>query len=110
MSQVWGKDGFEGMTMYQELIERLRQDYNEERKYQWMRLDCEEAAYTIERMQAELELAKRERDVVPVAHGRWIHDHQKGLVCSVCEKAIWVWTKGLKTPYCPNCGTKMDLE
>lgn len=53
-------------------------------------------------------------DAVEVVHGQWVDmgDFQS---CSICKaarlkeietlygKAIWV-----KTPFCPNCGAKMD--
>ena len=54
-------------------------------------------------------------DVAEVRHGRWEHDgydfpHGNDWVhCSVCGK------RGINvpadlTPYCPNCGAKMDEE
>lgn len=58
-------------------------------------------------------------EVHAVAHGRWIM--QGGSFrCSVCDsKAKFDWEYGhggwskeyeqAKTPYCPNCGAKMDL-
>lgn len=52
-------------------------------------------------------------DVVPVVHGRWIHDGRRvknGIDwchCSECGKSD---TLGARTNYCPNCGAKMDLD
>ncbi len=57
-------------------------------------------------------------DVEPVRHGKWIHDGNcvhDGTVsllsdwchCSECEHRE---SFDFKTPYCPNCGAKMDLE
>lgn len=54
-------------------------------------------------------------DVAEVKHGRWVHDGYDfphgcdWIHCSVCGK------RGINvpvdlTPYCPNCGAKMDLE
>lgn len=53
-------------------------------------------------------------DVQPVRHGKWIDmaDFEQCSSCSgtrlkemqtVYGKAIWI-----KTPYCPNCGARMD--
>lgn len=55
-------------------------------------------------------------DVQPVRHGKWIDmaDFEQCSSCSgtrlkemqtVYGKAIWI-----KTPYCPNCGARMDGE
>lgn len=47
-------------------------------------------------------------DVAPVVHGRWIYhddDMMPWVNCSVCG----VCTDSMnKTPYCPNCGAKME--
>lgn len=55
-------------------------------------------------------------DAAPVMHGRWeekrwtmdydwgVMNH-RAIVCSACDKEIYA---GEKTPYCPNCGAKMD--
>ena len=46
-------------------------------------------------------------DAVEVVHGRW----QSGYVCSVCEHDLSSWADAYyETPYCPNCGAKMDGE
>lgn len=48
-------------------------------------------------------------DVAPVRHGRWETHYRsgttvsKGVVSGCCD--MW---NGWKTPYCPNCGAKMD--
>lgn len=50
-------------------------------------------------------------DVAPVRHGRWETHYRsgttvsKGVVSGCCD--MW---NGWKTPYCPNCGAKMDGE
>ena len=50
-------------------------------------------------------------DVAPVRHGRWETRYRsgttvsKGVVSGCCD--MW---NGWKTPYCPNCGAKMDGE
>lgn len=46
-------------------------------------------------------------DVEPVRHGRWV-DIWCNYTCSECE---YMWEdSGYKTPFCPICGAKMDLE
>lgn len=46
-------------------------------------------------------------DVEPVRHGRWV-DIWGNYTCSECQ---YMWEdSGYKTPFCPNCGSKMDLE
>ncbi len=40
-------------------------------------------------------------DAEPVRHGRWEH----GIQCPYCKQIDLA-----KPNYCPNCGTKMDLE
>lgn len=58
-------------------------------------------------------------DVVPVKHGRWIPLEYDGYAdgspvwdlweCSECQEEHSGDEETL-TPYCPNCGAKMDLE
>ena len=49
-------------------------------------------------------------DVAPVVHGRWIYSHEVGCPryrnCSRCLMAY----EDAGTPYCPNCGARMDGE
>lgn len=59
-------------------------------------------------------------DVEPVVHGRWISltdCSNAGVYCSICHKKVykedyaWCNRKNkVRSPYCPNCGAKMDLE
>ena len=52
-------------------------------------------------------------DAVEVVHGRWIERYEKVswheddierfFECSICE-----CLSGYSSPYCPNCGAKMD--
>lgn len=48
-------------------------------------------------------------DVVEVVHGRWVTHYRsgtpaaEGYVSTCCD----MWNKR-KSPYCPNCGAKMD--
>ena len=58
-------------------------------------------------------------DVVPVKHGRWIPLEADGYAdgfpvwdlweCSECQEEH-SGDEDTLTPYCPNCGAKMDLE
>ena len=52
-------------------------------------------------------------DVAPVRHGRWLDG--QCIVCGWEEPDICTWLgydseAWIETPYCPNCGCKMDLE
>lgn len=59
-------------------------------------------------------------DVAPVVHGWWISWDEAGYFipfadkfeCSVCHDAAQRLYNGddLLSPYCPNCGAKMDKE
>ena len=50
----------------------------------------------------------------PVRHGEWYlldECSNAGVYCSVCGKKVYkekYANQKLKSPYCPNCGTKMD--
>lgn len=45
-------------------------------------------------------------DVAPVHHGRWEEQSDRDeLVCSYCNGGYTLYDE---TPYCPNCGAKMD--
>lgn len=49
-------------------------------------------------------------DAVPVVHGRWIYhddDMMPWVSCSECDIST---DSTNKTPYCPNCGARMDGE
>ena len=46
-------------------------------------------------------------DVVEVRHGRWIDLNTIEWQCSECNYKVMRWNN---TPYCPNCGAKMDAE
>lgn len=54
-------------------------------------------------------------DAVEVRHGKWI-ECEDGGYCSECEcdmpmyREDWTEWKYCKTPYCPNCGARMDGE
>lgn len=50
-------------------------------------------------------------DVAQVVHGRWEtnSDRPDTLICSICKCGFDMW-KHDPHNYCPNCGSKMDLE
>ena len=78
-------------TVFNELTRRYKTANGEARKAYREALDIVTAAEDIE-----------------VRHGRW-----EGGKCSVCgEHALfWLMSSGYyASPYCPNCGSCMDLE
>ena len=52
-------------------------------------------------------------DVIVLNHGKWIKTPTGYIneICSICGSWAGVDEKGhpIRTNYCPNCGTKMDL-
>lgn len=46
-------------------------------------------------------------DVAPVAHGEWVYDEFDIPHCSECGHEVM---PNLISPFCPNCGAKMDGE
>ena len=75
--------------------------YGRSMKYPEGMFDCEDVISSVENAPAA--------DVAPVRHGRWeTHYHSgttvpKGVVSGCCD----MWNER-KTPYCPNCGCRMD--
>lgn len=64
-------------------------------------------------------------DAEPVRHAKWQHIENGFVECTACNDCIYIddiycdltFGNALKkiaeynvTPYCPNCGAKMDLE
>lgn len=47
-------------------------------------------------------------DVTPVVHGRWEEYLIPNILC--CSNCDWGIDPLCKSPYCPNCGAKMDIE
>lgn len=45
-------------------------------------------------------------DVVPVVHGRWEEYLIPNILC--CSNCDWGIDPLCKSPYCPNCGAKMN--
>ena len=43
----------------------------------------------------------------PVRHGEWLHKNGE-MYCSVCGGEALVDEVYYQSPYCPECGTKMD--
>lgn len=51
-------------------------------------------------------------DVVEVVHASWElveEDFERIYICTAC-KNYEAWGDWERTPYCPNCGAKMDEE
>lgn len=49
-------------------------------------------------------------DAIPVRHGKWIRWRDlNGIKRCKCSECI-VSYGNMDTPYCPNCGAKMDAE
>ena len=46
-------------------------------------------------------------DVVPVVHGEWLHKNGE-MYCSVCGREALMDEVYYKSPYCPDCGARMD--
>ncbi len=46
-------------------------------------------------------------DVAPVVHGRWVYGEFDIPHCSECGNDVM---PNMISPYCPNCGAKMDEE
>lgn len=57
---------------------------------------------------------KNKADYVEVKHGEWFQLDEcanEGVYCSVCHKKVYKFeyaNQALRSPYCPNCGAKMD--
>ena len=55
-------------------------------------------------------------DVVEVKHGEWhllYNCANDGVYCSVCHKKVYKTdyaNQKIKSPFCPNCGAKMDKK
>ena len=64
---------------------------------------------TFECLMNENRVIRISTDVSPVRHGRWNRIYKsrvkapEGVVCSCCDR----WSER-GSPYCPNCGAKMD--
>lgn len=62
--------------------------------------------YVFRWLAEEFEVTEPCADVEPVRHGRWERYSTTMVECSLCGKH----TARHKFNYCPNCGSKMDLE
>lgn len=57
-------------------------------------------------------------DVAEVKHGKWVFKfycgnmsgYDYGMTCSVCGKPTHRQFAEKMPPFCPNCGTRMDLD
>lgn len=65
-------------------------------------------------MSCERALKRLGKYAAPVVRGRWIGWEEAGnfIECSVCHDIAKRLCNGydLLSPYCPNCGAKMDKE
>lgn len=98
------KEYIERKALEKQLNERLRFLHKEYGHYDHYTDGYDEAVDTVEN--------EPSADVVEVVHGEWekrtfiIFDSEKvGYRCSECNT-----TWDTQTPYCPNCGAKMDGE
>ena len=81
--------------------------------------NAENPRWTPQRVKTLL-LRQPAADVAEVRHGRWIELDEcanEGVYCSVCHKKVYkidyAWSNNpvkMKSPYCPNCGARMDKE
>ena len=46
-------------------------------------------------------------DVAPVVYGEWLHKNGE-MYCSVCGSEALMDEVYYKSPYCPDCGARMD--
>lgn len=59
---------------------------------------------------------QRMEDVAEVKHGEWYllkNCANEGVYCSVCTKKVYKTdyaNQKIKSPFCPNCGAKMDKK
>lgn len=112
--------------MYEELVGRLRCPRVTSCPVDSGKMSCRQcqkdipgqAAHAIEKLQAELEQAKQERDAA-VVHGRWIIGEMDVLGAPIhCSECGWgsdcadsnKWMKYPGHRWCGACGAKMDLE
>lgn len=85
------------------------------KKFENYRRDCEEenderAAQIFEDCASEL-MDLPAAEVAEVRHGRWVNTNkevEQMCKCSECGYPVsYFWSR---TPYCPNCGARMDKE
>lgn len=48
-------------------------------------------------------------DMVKLRHGHWVHKNNE-MYCSVCGEEALMDEVYYESPYCPECGTKMDRK
>lgn len=72
--------------------------------------DTPDINLSVDKLEAAL-LGIHAADVAPVVHGMWEtnSDRPDTLICSICKCGFDMW-KHDPHNYCPNCGSKMDLE
>lgn len=72
--------------------------------------DTPDINLSVDKLEAAL-LGIPAADVAQVVHGMWEtnSDRPDTLICSICKCGFDMW-KHDPHNYCPNCGSKMDLE
>ena len=46
-------------------------------------------------------------DVAPIVHVKWIHKNGE-MYCSICDNEALMDEVYYESPYCPDCGARMD--
>lgn len=76
--------------------------------------------YRVEQMLDHYFRRERNADATPVVHAKWARDENFNTVCTGCGKKLPTfhcyneetdeeWDEPIdETPFCPNCGAKMD--
>ncbi len=91
--------------MIKEVIKQLNILLSRERYLLGCSSDKHQRSQTIE----ALEVAKRAVEESEVKHGEW-KKIQNYALCSNCKHEVNWGCKDFMSPYCPNCGARMDKE
>lgn len=96
--------------------EALLKDIEEERPVNWTDSESERQAESDFYKYRDIVMMQPTADVVEVKHGEWhllYNCANEGVYCSVCNKKVYKTyyaNQKIKSPFCPNCGAKMDLK
>ena len=84
--------------------------------YKWMPKDQEtwmdSEIPPIENLVVSIMMTIEEQETIdaePVRHGKWIRWRENGIKRCKCSECFTSYGN-MDTPYCPNCGAKMDGE
>ena len=61
----------------------------------------------INRQTEEIKRLENKADFAAVKHGEWLHKNGE-MICSVCGAEALMDEVYYESPYCPDCGAKMD--